>query len=418
MKKTTHFTQHQKTASTGKICFLSLVICSIFILPSCALLNHKNPIQKVIKTDLKTVHTLDLYTEVSGAIHALFSGIDNNQKLSLKYINSLDGGKTWLPPISLNNGLATVKKSKRGNDFQIAAYGNKVMAVWQTQGGEPWTGKIAIALSTDFGQTWQLIASPVSNEYAKIDQGYFDIAADKYGQFHLVWLDDREEAGDTQGLRYARFSIQKSTWDQHTTLEMTACTCCWTSITSDNYGNIHVLYRNDNPRDMMISSSLDGGKSWQEAKTAGAFDWQFIGCPHQGGGLTSTQTNKNTILHSAIWNGRNSSRGIYYSQSSLSKDKVEVLMPIGDNSSASADIAALDNDHLRIIYTSGDFESKSVMSKASNDGGQTWSDEQRLSADGAEPSHPRIIASENGFQFFWTEWQENGDAVAIISELE
>jgi len=418
MKKTTYFTQHQKTGSAGKIVFLSLVICSIFILPSCALLNHKNPTQKVIKTDLKTVHTLDMYTDVSGAIHALFSGIDKNQQLSLKYINSLDGGKTWLAPVTLNNGLATVKKSKRGNDFQIAAYGNKVMAVWQTQGGEPWTGKIAIALSNDFGQTWQQIASPVSDEYAKIDQGYFDIAADKSGQFHLVWLDDREEAGDTQGLRYARFSNQKSSWNQHTILEMTACTCCWTSISSDNDGNIHVLYRNDNPRDMMISTSLDGGKSWQKPKTAGAFDWQFIGCPHQGGGLTSTQMNKNTILHSAIWNGKNSSRGIYYSQSSLSKDKVAVLMPIGDNSSASADIAALDNDHLRIIYTSGDFESKSVMSKASNDGGQTWSDEQRLSADGAEPSHPRIIATENGFQFFWTEWQENGDAVAIIAELE
>jgi len=402
-----------------KMSCLSLFILSILALPGCALLNHKSLTQRAIKTGLNTVHTLDIYSE-NNTIHALFSGLDRNtQQLSLKYLNSSDAGKTWLAAVTVNQGLLSVKKSKRGNDFQIAAFANKVLAVWQTQGGEPWTGKIAAALSTDFGQTWQQIASPVGDEYAKIDQGYFDITADKLGQFHIVWLDDREEAGDTQGLRYARFSGQKNDlWELHTDLEMTACTCCWSSITSDENGNIQVLYRNDKPRDMMIRSSLDGGKSWQKAKTAGAFNWQFIGCPHQGGGLTSTQANKNTVLHSAIWNGKNSSQGIYYSQSELGKDKVAVLMPIGDNSSASADIAALDNDHLRIIYTSGDFESKSVMSKASSDGGQTWSDEQRLSADGAEPSHPRIIATENGFQFFWTQWQENGDAIAIISELE
>ncbi len=403
----------------SRVSFLGFLSLLITMFPSCALLMHKTPVQKSIPIGLKTVYTLDVYSN-NKTLHALFSGIDSdsNQRV-LKYISSSDTGKTWIKPVTVNHGLATVKKSKRGNDFQLAAVNNIVMAVWQTQGAEPWTGKLAVALSKDFGQTWQQIASPVREQYAKIDQGYFDLAADNKGGFHIVWLDDREEAGNTQGVRYAHFSEKNNgSWNQHKTLEKTACTCCWTSISIDKNNYIHVLYRDDSPRDMRLISSLDTGISWQNSKSSGAFGWEFIGCPHQGGGLTTTHSNGKTILHSAIWNGKSSNRGIYYSQSELNKEKIAALQVIGDNFSASADIAALDSEHLRIIYTTSDFELKSVMTKTSNNGGLSWSNGLRLTKQGAAPSHPRIISTREGYRFFWTEWQKNGDAVAIISELE
>ncbi len=408
---------HQKTKKNiSSIVVFLLTLVSLITLPSCALLKHKIPAQQVLHTQLKTIHTLDVYAE-KNTIHALFSGIGNHSQQSvLTYMFSSDAGNTWSSALLANQNLAPLKKSKRGNDFQIAAHLNQVMAVWQTQGGEPWTGRIAVALSKDYGQTWQQVASPVNEEYAKIDQGYFDLTADSLGQFHIVWLDDREEAGDTQGLRYARFT--GDLWDQHQDLEATACTCCWASINVDKSNNVHVLFRDDSPRDMMLISSLNNGQSWQKSKTAGSFGWEFVGCPHQGGGLTSTQLNSQTILHSAIWNGKTSGKGVYYSQSKLNKDNISTLLSLADNSSASADIAALDDQRIGIVYTSGDFESQSIMTKFSTDGGLSWSNEHRLTGDGAEPSHPRIIATPNGYRFFWTEWLENGDAIAIISELE
>ena len=396
-----------------------ITLLVIFSLPSCALLNHKTATQKTVPTGLQSVHTLDVYSDKEN-LHALFSGIDKQtNKLALKYINSSDSGNSWLTPVTVNQDLLSLKKSKRGNDFQVAASGNNVMVVWQTKGGEPWTGKIAMALSQDFGQTWRQIESPVSEQYSKIDQGYFDLVADSQGSFHFVWLDDREEAGNTQGLRYARFPNNKTgRWDQHKDLELTACTCCWLSISADKKDNIHVLYRDDSPRDMRLISSLNNGISWQPSQTTGSFDWEFIGCPHQGGGLTTTQSGKTTILHSVIWNGKTSNRGIYYSQTALNKDKIAILQPIGDNFSASGDIAALGSKRLRIIYTAGNFESTSVMTRASNDGGLSWSEEYRLTGDEATPSHPRIIATKDGFRFFWTEWQKNGNALAITSQLK
>ncbi len=399
---------------------LLLLLASILTLPACALLTQgisPEHSSRQFNTGLKTVHTLDLYADQNN-LHVLFSGLDNKQqKPVLTYLQSRDGGDNWSTPLSINHGQTAIKKSKRGNDFQLAASGNTIMVVWRSQGAEPWTGKISAAISTDFGQKWQAVNGPLGKQYSNIDQGYFDLVAAADGYFHLSWLDDREEAGDTQGVRYARFNPDTATWDQHNTLEATACTCCWLNIEVDTDNHISLLYRDDSPRDMKLISSLDGGKIWLAAKTVGDFNWEFIGCPHQGGGLTTTQHNQGTQLHSAIWNGHNEGKGIYYSQTSLIQDKQTLLKPIAGNSSSSADIAALSAQSIRIVYTSGSYESKSVITKYSQDGGLSWSAEQRLTAEGAEPSHPRIVAINNRYHLFWTEWQKNGDALAIISKI-
>ncbi|MCK5829265.1 MAG: exo-alpha-sialidase [Methylococcales bacterium] len=413
-------TQHKnKTLPSGIVISSILPFFIVLFLSSCSQIKHAKTIQNFADTGLQTIHTLDVFAE-NNSIHALFSGTDKkSQHIVLQYINSLDAGKSWSKPVTVNQNIAPVKKSKRGNDFQVAAKGNKVMAIWQTKGGEPWTGKISAALSLDKGKTWNKIPSPLSDKYSKIDQGYFDITADQQGNFHLTWLDDREEAGDTQGLHYASFqtTTENTPWIYHNSLEATACTCCWSNITADSKGNIHVLYRDDSPRDMMLSSSFDTGKSWKKLGAVWPFKWEFVGCPHQGGGISTTQLEDKTVLHSVIWNGNESNRGLYYHQSKLPTKNIAPIM-LGDKTSASGDIAVINDNHIGIVYTTGIAENKKVMAKLSEDGGQSWLKEHRLTADGAEPSHPRIIGTPDGFRFFWTEWQENGDAVAVMSELK
>jgi len=409
-----------KALPSGIVISSILPFFVVLFLSSCTQIRHIKTTQNFANTGLQTIHTLDVFSE-KNTIHALLSGIDKeSQHIVLRYINSLDAGKTWSSSVTVNQNIAPVKKSKRGNDFHVAAYGDTVMAIWQTKGGEPWTGKISAALSLDQGKTWNKIPSPVSDQYSKIDQGYFDITADQLGNFHLTWLDDREEAGDTQGLRYASFQNQTkdAAWIYHNNLEATACTCCWSNITADSKGNIHVLYRDDSPRDMMLSSSNDTGKSWTKLGAVWPFNWEFVGCPHQGGGLSTTQLEGETVLHSVIWNGNESNKGLYYHQSEPSAESVTPIIPLGDETSASGDIAVIDNNHIGVVYTTGNAENKKVMAKLSEDGGQSWLKEHRLTADGAEPSHPRIIGTPDGFRFFWTEWQENGDAIAIMSELK
>jgi len=392
----------------------------VFICFACYLmiLSPANAAEAFPEIGFKTVQTLDVYAE-KNTIHALYSGLDKKTgKPLVKYLHSLNAGKTWSAPVIVNQHIAPVKQARRGNDFQIAAFGNNVMAVWKTKGGEPWTGKIVAALSRDLGKTWVKIDSPVSEKYAKVDQGYMDVTADQKGKFHFVWLDDREEAGNTQGLRYANFldSQQNAVWRDHKNLATSVCTCCWSEIEVDLKNNVHVLYREDKPRDMNLISSFDGGKSWQKPNVVWPFDWQFVGCPHQGGGLVSTQMEGKTILHAVIWNGKASNRGIFYSQSA-EQGRWNPVVRIGDESSASGDIAAIDNDQLAIVYTAGNSEKKQVLMRVSGDGGRSWSKELLLTQDGVDASHPKIVGTLSGFRIFWTEWLDNGDAIGKMSIL-
>jgi hypothetical protein len=343
--------------------------------------------------------------------------VDSQSQLpGVRYIQSLDAGGTWSTPVTVNENIAPVKKSKRGNDFQIAASGQTIMAIWSTQGSEPWVGVISAALSLDQGKTWRQVPSPVSSEFSVINQGYYDLTADQHGDFHMTWLDDREESGNTQGLRYASFQTKTSTWTHHAHLERTSCTCCWSSITTDKKGGIHVLYRDDSPRDMMLLSSLDKGLSWQAPQSVWDFNWMFVGCPHQGGGIATTEVNSETIVHNIIWNGSEDRRGLYYRQLKLSGIDDVPLVPLGDETSASGDIATID-DRVGLIYVTGMAENKQVVVRLSDDHGVSWQKEQSLSALGAEPSHPRIVATSEGFRFFWTDWKEDGSAVTMMSHF-
>ena len=57
------------------------------------------------------------------------------------------------------------------------------------------------------------------------------------------------------------------------------------------------------------------------------------------------------------------------------------------------------------------------MVRLSDNNGESWQKEKALTAIGAEPSHPRIVGTPEGFRFFWTEWQEDGRAMTVMSHF-
>ena len=115
------------------------------------------------------------------------------------------------------------------------------------RGGElPDTGPMSVVYSSDGGKTWGRGENPAVGDGMK-NQSYLDLAADPAGNFHAVWLDDREENGNTQGLRYACSSDGGRHWSADITLDPAVCTCCWNRIAVLPEGNLAVLYRDENP---------------------------------------------------------------------------------------------------------------------------------------------------------------------------
>ncbi|HUL11084.1 MAG TPA: sialidase family protein [Methylococcaceae bacterium] len=202
---------------------------------------------------LVDVQSMDVFVE-GRRLHALLvAKFSTSAQVSAFYVFSIDGGRTWSKPVSLARKDKTPVISRRGNDAQLATNGKHMVAVWQTRGEFPGAGPMVVAYSGDGGLTWARGESPASGDPSR-NQSYMDLTVDRTGRFHLAWLDDREEKGNTQGLRYARSMDGGHRRLAETTIDDAVCTCGWNRLVVSPDQTVSVLYRDDTPHDMRLAN--------------------------------------------------------------------------------------------------------------------------------------------------------------------
>lgn len=354
---------------------------------------------------LLEISSFDVYKE-GETLHALVSGLksEHDKAQTMRYLQSNDNGKHWSSPVDIQNTFSPALAA-RGNDVQLAANGQNVVAIWQTQGDIPNSGALISVYSHDAGKTWQAGKNPAVDKAG--DQSHADLIADKKGNFHSVWLADPEENG-YQSLRYARSMDNGENWQPPSKLDDSSCSCCWNTLTVSPNNELHVLYRDMNPRDMTLLSSNDNGQNWQSKKTVGEFNWHFDGCPHVGGGIAF---NENNDFYASVWTGEASKSGLYTVNSITS-------LPVKISKNAThSDIAVLDN-HVIVVWDEMSKDGTGIFSTESTDKGATWSTPRRLSANRKNSTHPRIVASGNNALVLWTEKQPKQASQWAMTWLE
>lgn len=356
---------------------------------------------------LMEVKSLDVAAD-AGAIHVLLVGsFAQRNRVSVAYVWSTDGGRTWSKPVFVDAENAPPAISRRGNDARLAVRGRQIVAVWQSKADLPGTGEMAVAVSADQGKTWRPGANPAVGDSTH-NQSHMAVAADRAGNFHLVWLDDREENGNTQGLRYARSTDGGLRWQPETTLDATTCTCCWTRLAVLPDGSLALLYRDSDPHDMRLASLRPGQRGWRNLGAVGRFDWNFTGCPHCGGGLATTGAPGRVALHGVVWTGKDDVAGLYYLRSTDGGARWSVPAKMAGAQARESDIAAQPGGSVALAYVSGRSPAAPVQFRVSKDAGRHWSAPVAVSAPEASADHPRVVATPFGFRVFWTEARPGG----------
>jgi len=393
-----------------------VVLCAALAsVMACQLTDTGGEVRQPSIGGIKDLVSLDL-TADGDRVHALLAARTTAPDLSfISYAFSTDNGETWSTPVALTRSGDPAAIAGHGNDVQLAVHEQNLVAVWQAAGPVPGTGPMVVAFSRDRGTTWQRGANPAVGDLTN-SQSYMDLTADDTGQFHLVWLDDRDENGNSQGLRYARSSDQGETWHPETTLDHSACTCCWNRVAAISGRGLVVLYRDQEPHDMRLNHSGDGGVSWQAMAPVGDFGWQFSGCPHCGGALAVSGRGDGALLHSIVWTGKPEAAGLYFLSSSNHGKSWSPPRAIGNTRSRRADIAARD-DEIAAVFTDSAAQFGAVSFIRSEDAGRTWSSPKVLTriADGS--GQPRILATPDGFHAFWTEKSADGRDVLATAHL-
>lgn len=397
-------------------------LCAAVLIGVAQLLSDKavaNPARDVLAGfGLHDVQSFDLYQQGS-ALHALIAarGIDGRQQQRLLYLRSRDGGASWSEPIALPEPASGGPIVRRGNDAQLAVAGRTVVAAWQGAGELPGAGPLVIAYSRDGGSHWKLVESPAAASDPTQNQSYPDLLADASGRFHLVWLDDREENGNTQGLRYAVSGDGGRSWTEQTTIDGSVCTCCWNRLFLLPNGDLSVLYRDVEPHDMTLAIRRSGSSRWARLSSVGMFNWQFAGCPHCGGGLATQPRGARDLLHGVVWTGQEATPGLFYLRSDDRGRHWKPLLRIGDGHDRQGDVAARATRRVAIVYAKESPGNSAIQFIQSSDAGSFWSEPLTLTAPGALADHPRILATAEGFRVFWTERRENAGKVLVTMTL-
>ncbi|MCX7106438.1 MAG: sialidase family protein [Methylococcales bacterium] len=348
-------------------------------------------------------------TEDNGFVHALYvvRTSKNSHRAIIRYSFSKDGGEHWTSPSDVGDEINLI--SYQGNDVQLAVEGNNLVAIWQIKGELPGMGPMASRYSHDGGKTWFFGENPAGDNNG--DQAHIDLIADDKGIFHVVWLADPEENG-RQSIRYARSLDGGEHWQASQKLDDSTCSCCWNTLVVSSTGDINVLYRDMQPRDMALMQSTDQGEAWHRISTVGDFKWQFDGCPHIGGGLANAEG----VFYSSVWTGLEGKAGLYFLKSGDNGKGWSAPVPLGRMASHS-DIAANKNKVV-VIWDEIDQEGSSVYSAKSLDGGTTWTTPSRLSSVGKMAVFPRIVSTAQGFLAMWTETRSKQPAQLMIKILD
>jgi hypothetical protein len=346
---------------------------------------------------------LDVYAQ--GAVVDLLVAETGAAGVELRHQRSRDGGRTWAPSRVVAAGAARVARPRRGNDPQVAAAGDRLVAVWSAPGTPSrWGGPLAAAVSDDAGATWREAPPPAGTGFGGA-HGFADLAVGVGGPVFLVWLDSRDGA---QGLRASVSPDLGRIWHDPVTVDARTCECCANRLLASGGEQAAVLYRDKDPRDMAVARTADGGRTWTRAGVAGAFAWTFEGCPEVGGALAPATGSD--ALRALVWTGAEGHAGLYVVSSADAGRTFGPPRRLGGATARHGDLAA-HGERLLAVWQALEVGDAAVIASTSADGGTTWDAPQRLSAASVRAGQPLVAATGEGrFLVVWTEKSGAGPA--------
>lgn len=204
---------------------------------------------------------------------------------------SADAGKTFAPGVRAGSIARLCVGMRRGPQIALTAKSLVVAGIGAT------AGNIMAWKSRDFGSTW---SSPVTiNDQPKsAAEGLFSLAAGAADTVWAVWLDARDKASK---IELSRSVDGGAAWSANRVFyaapKGSVCECCQPQIATDAGSAVAVMWRNHvgEARDQWLSSSRNGGTSFDMPAKLGSGTWNLNACPMDGGGVAIAGTAVHTI---------------------------------------------------------------------------------------------------------------------------
>lgn len=202
------------------------------------------------------------------------------------FAGSTDSGATFGPPARVSSGGRLSLGMHRGPRVAYTSTGIVVSAIVGEQ-GKGRDGDLFAWWSRDGGKSWSAPAR-VNDVIGSAREGLHAMASDGKDMVFAAWLDLRATGTRVYGAASTNGGM---TWSANRLVyespSGTVCQCCHPSVAVDGAGQVFVMFRNavEGSRDLYLTRSADGGKSFDAARKLGTGTWKLEACPMDGGGL-------------------------------------------------------------------------------------------------------------------------------------
>ncbi len=255
--------------------------------------------------------------------------------------------------------------------------------------------------STDWGRTWSA-ARTVNDGTEFGSHNFHALTAAPDGSLLATWLDARR---GKSGVWMSRSTDGGRTWELNRPIYTDpTCPCCRTSVAVAADGQIYVAWRAILPgdvRDVVVTRSNDGGKTWASPVRTRADDWVYPGCPHAG---PSLEVDAQGAVHVAWWTGKEGEAGVYYARSTDGA-RTFAAQPIatGDRARPAHVQLAVAGERVYLAWDDGLGEIPRVLIRRSTDAGDSFGGEELLSQPGVAASYPVLAVYGDSVAVAWSQ---------------
>lgn len=199
-------------------------------------------------------------------------------------------------PVEISGPGHLASGMHRGPRVAIGPKEIVVSAIYGSSQARGEAGDLLAWNSTDDGNTW---AGPfrVSDQANAAREGLHAMAMGTDGRLACAWLDLRNKGTQV----WASTSTDGGrTWSPNVQVYRSpdghVCECCHPSVAFGPKGELYVMFRNwlGGNRDMYVSKSEDGGRTFEGAAKLGNGSWPLNACPMDGGSLLVDRAGKVT----------------------------------------------------------------------------------------------------------------------------
>lgn len=232
---------------------------------------------------------------VSGAASAQDLAVDSSGTLGMVVVNeeggksrvgytmSHDGGDSFMRVIPVSESDTSVSAQAESSPT-LAKIPKAIYALWEQRGASG-RSDLMLGRSLSYGHSFD---KPVRvNDDQTAFHGFSSVGAAPNGDVYVVWLDGREEtpSSETFAVYLARSRSQGASFERNRRVALSACPCCRPRIAFGPNDEVYVAWRKVFPgdiRDIVVSTSRDGGETFAPEVRVADDGWQLRGCPHSG----------------------------------------------------------------------------------------------------------------------------------------